>query len=53
MEEQYSSMAFLESPVYGTYFITISWSILVDPGKRTLFDAKISSTHDFFESSLD
>lgn len=49
----YSSIAFFESPVNGTYFIIISWSILVDYGNKILLDARISSTQDFLESSLD
>ena len=53
IDEQYSSIAFLESPELGTYLITISWSILVDTGKRILFEANISSTHDFLDNSLE
>ena len=49
----YSSIAFLESPVKGTYLITISWSILTDSGNKTLFEAKISSIQDFLEISFD
>lgn len=49
----YSSIAFLESPVKGTYLIIISWSILVDSGNNTLLEAKISSIQDFLEVSLD
>ena len=53
MSEQYSSMAFLVSPVYGTYLITISWSILVESGYKAVLASKISSTQDFFVNSLD
>jgi len=53
MELIYSSIAFLESPVKGTYLIMISWSILVELGNKTLLEAKISSIQDFLEVSLD
>lgn len=53
IELMYSSMAFLESPVKGTYLMIISWSILVDSGNKTLLEAKISSIQDFLEVSLD
>lgn len=53
IDEQYSSIAFLESPVKGTYFITISWSILIESGYKTLLEDKMSSTQDFFVNSFD
>lgn len=53
IELMYSSIAFLESPVKGTYLMMISWSILVDSGNNTLLEPKISSIQDFLEVSLD
>jgi hypothetical protein len=53
IEDMYSSIAFLESPVKGTYLMIISWSILVLSGNKTLLEAKISSIQDFLEISLD
>jgi len=53
IEDMYSSIAFLESPVKGTYLMMISWSILMDSGNKTLLEAKISSIQDFLEISLD
>lgn len=54
ISEMYSSIAFLESPVVGQYFITIVWSISIFPsGYKTLFEAKISSTQLDFDFSFD
>lgn len=53
MEDMYSSIAFLESPVKGTYLMTISWSMWTLSGNNTLLEARMSSIQDFLLVSLD